>query len=179
MKNLKIETRQSKAGNDYQFISGESTYYLSALKKARAKDQTELLGIPAESLDFTKHLLYNRILKGFVCKTDSWNIVKDALDAMTLPDNWKDQVKKILPKAKLFVSDKPANSKAKPTKKDNSVIDTLVSKLEKYSSWDEIPSESIPKLNKACEENSIKIAQVRKAFESTREPVESVNDLEL
>ena len=179
MKNLKIETRQSKAGNDYQFISGESTYYLSALKKARAKDQTELLGIPAESLDFTKHLLYNRILKGFVCKTDSWNIVKDALDAMTLPADWKDQVKKILPKAKLFVSDRPANSSKKVSKKDNSIIETLVAKLDKYSSWDEIPPESIPKLNKACEENGIKIAQVRKAFESTREPVESVNDLEL
>ena len=178
MKNLKIETRQSKAGNDYQFIYGESTYYLSALKKARTKDQTELLGIPAESLDFTKHLLYNRILKGFVCKTDSWNVVKDALETMSLPDDWKDQVKKILPKAVIF-NNKPAKSKVKPTKQDNSVIETLVSKLEKYPRWDEVPKESISKINTVCESEGVKIAQIRKAFESTREPVTGVNDLEL
>ena len=179
MKNLKIETRQSKAGNNYQFISGEGTYYLSALKKARTKGQSEAMNTTADETEFVKHLLYNRVLGGFVCKSDSWNIVESALNALTLPANWKDLVKNIMPKANLFRDEKPAKSSAKVSKKDNSIIDTLVAKLEKYSSWDEIPPESIPKLNKACEENSIKIAQVRKAFESTREPVESVNDLEL
>ena len=180
MKNLKIETRQSKAGNDYKFISGESTYYLSALKKARQKDQTELLDIPAESLEFTKHILYNRILKGFVCKSESWNVVEQGLKALTLPDNWKEQVKKILPKAQIFKTDKPAKSSAKVSKKDNNIIDTLTDKLSKYATWADVPKESISKINTVCESEGLKIAQVRRAFEATREPqTESVESLEL
>lgn len=175
MKNLKVETRQSKAGNDYQFISGESTYYLSALKKARQKGQTELMNIPAESAEFTKHILYNRILKGFVCKSESWNIVEQALEVLTLPDNWKEQVKNILPKAKLF--DKPASSSKKPSKGQTDVIGTLVAKLEKYDTWDQIPADSIKKINEVCEANDVKIAQVRKAFVPKGE--NTVNDLEL
>ncbi len=175
MKNLTIETRQSKAGNDYKFISGEGTYYLSALKKARNQEQTELIDVPIELAEFTKHLLYNRVLQGFVIKVDSWDIVSQGLDALTIPDNWKDMVKKILPKANIFKSD-PPKSKVKATKVDNNIVSTLVAKLDKYDTWGEIPANSIKKINEVCEAEGIKIAQVRKAF--VPKTVSKVDDLE-
>ena len=181
MKNLKVETRTGKNGNDYKFISGDGTYYLSALKRAKANNQTEVLDVPGEAAEFTKHLLYNRILKGFICKLDSWDVVDQGLKGLIIPDNYLDQVKKVLPKAAIFKGKtEPAKSSTVQTKKeDNSIINVLVSKLQKYDRWDNIPTESIPKLKDACDKAGVKIAQVRKAYEATKPQTESIQDLEL
>ena len=179
MENVKIETRQSKAGNDYQFVSGEGSYYLSALKKS-----PETIDIPASSVDWAKYLLYNRVLKGFVCKTDNWNIVKAGLDALLLPKDWKEEVRKVLPKANIFKSNKPANSSTKQAKKvtkksNSSLINTLVEKLANYATWDMIPKESISKIQTVCETNDVKITEVCKQFNASKQPTESLSDLEL
>jgi len=183
MKNLKIETRESKAGNDYKLITGEGTYYLSALKRAKGNNQTETIDVPGETVEFTKHLLYNRVLKGFICKMDSFPEVEAGLNALTLPDNWKAMVKKILPKANIFKSEEKkqtAKKQSKAAPKVNDTVNILASKLSKYDSWDNVPKDSISKLQTACEESGVKIAQVRKVFESNLpDQSEDIKALEL
>ena len=179
MEKLTIETRTGKeSGNDYKFISGDATYYLSALKRAMGNNQTETMEVPGELAEFTKHLLYNRVLKGFICSLEKWNVVEEGLNALTIPENYLDQVKKILPKAAIFGPANSSTKKPKATNKDTSIIDMLVEKLQKYDNWSIVPKESITKINAACEEHGVKIAQIRKAYEATKQP-KAIQDMEL